>query len=344
MTKLHLSKLTSHPKFYLLGLSWLAYITFTIIGFSSFNTAVMLPSILLCGVATWLYDYKLGLLTSLFSHIYNMLMMMFNLHDLFGWIPALEIGGLAAQLITIGFATTLKNNQKKTIELNSALNNRIQERTEELQDLTAYLIDQTESKRAQLSTNLYHEAKRPLDQLMRECDSLEVMMQSGHNPHITSASLLSEIAKKNIKLITNFTHHLSSNHIKEVGIKTAIQDLVDFYHDTTKTHFHIEITPRYGEIQTGATEHLYRITHEAVTNALRHGKATQVIIKLQIRKNIIQLTIINDGNTFPEQKSEGLGMHLINKRSQLIKATTQYSIDPNGLTKFECTAPFTSES
>ncbi|MBP1694576.1 MAG: hypothetical protein H6Q37_2459, partial [Chloroflexi bacterium] len=62
---------------------------------------------------------------------------------------------------------------------------------------------------------------------------------------------------------------------------------------------------------------LYRITEEALNNTLKHGEATQVVIRITARSNWIDLEIRDDGKGFILQEAlaaGGLGLMGIRER------------------------------
>ncbi len=70
--------------------------------------------------------------------------------------------------------------------------------------------------------------------------------------------------------------------------------------------------------------HLYRITQEAITNAIKHGKAQSVQVELACRGDRNVLTIENDGLDFPEElgtRGTGMGLHIMNHRADMIGAS-----------------------
>ena len=70
--------------------------------------------------------------------------------------------------------------------------------------------------------------------------------------------------------------------------------------------------------------HLYRITQEAITNAIKHGKAQSVHVELACTGDRDVLTIENDGLNFPEElgtRGTGMGLHIMHHRADMIGAS-----------------------
>jgi signal transduction histidine kinase len=92
----------------------------------------------------------------------------------------------------------------------------------------------------------------------------------------------------------------------------------------------------------GMAVHLYRIAQEAVTNAIKHGKAKNIEIALVCDKDISVMTIRNDGLDFPkefEARSTGMGLQIMDHRVDLIGGSLDVHAGDEGGTVLTCTFP-----
>lgn len=66
--------------------------------------------------------------------------------------------------------------------------------------------------------------------------------------------------------------------------------------------------------------HLYRIAQEAVNNAIKHGRARNIVISLVAGDEYATLTIENDGASLPaaSARGSGMGMQIMNYRARMI--------------------------
>ncbi len=93
------------------------------------------------------------------------------------------------------------------------------------------------------------------------------------------------------------------------------------------------------EIQTDATvtSHLFRIAQEAINNAIRHGKASRIAIRLAESNGNIVLTISDNGVGFPSDISHsGLGLRLMSHRAKMIRGSINVRRGENGGTIVSC--------
>lgn len=87
--------------------------------------------------------------------------------------------------------------------------------------------------------------------------------------------------------------------------------------------------------------HLYRIAQEAVSNAVKHGDASDVSIQLVVSKPHIRLMVEDNGTGFEENWDEkgGLGVRIMQFRAGLIGATLEISDSKKGGARVTCTIP-----
>jgi signal transduction histidine kinase len=87
--------------------------------------------------------------------------------------------------------------------------------------------------------------------------------------------------------------------------------------------------------------HLYRIAQEAVQNAIRHGKATRVVIVLSTAENAVTLCIKDNGQGFPQSlpKIRGMGLEIMKYRARTIGGQLSHMPNTRGGTILTCVLP-----
>jgi PAS domain S-box-containing protein len=107
--------------------------------------------------------------------------------------------------------------------------------------------------------------------------------------------------------------------IEDSGLAPALEKLAS----ETAERFHIKCQFRcaapvvLADKQVAA--HVYRITQEAVSNAIRHGSAKEVNINLGLARNRITVKIEDDGDgSLKDIKATGMGLRTMNYRARSI--------------------------
>jgi PAS domain S-box-containing protein len=93
-------------------------------------------------------------------------------------------------------------------------------------------------------------------------------------------------------------------------------------------------------LDDGAATHLYRIAQEAFTNAIRHGRVTQVTIELATADGTLTLSVQDNGRGFDERNaSNGMGMKLMRYRAQMLGGDVSISNDEGRGVIVRCSCP-----
>jgi two-component system, LuxR family, sensor kinase FixL len=87
--------------------------------------------------------------------------------------------------------------------------------------------------------------------------------------------------------------------------------------------------------------HLYRLSQESVTNSLKHGRASKIVISLADDGELITLKIADDGKGFSEERhqSAGTGLRIMRYRAGLIRAKLTIGPSRPRGTQVTCTLP-----
>lgn len=90
--------------------------------------------------------------------------------------------------------------------------------------------------------------------------------------------------------------------------------------------------------------HLYRIAQEAVHNAVKHGKPSQITLSFALEagdgdEQALVLTIQDDGRGIPEAVTSGVGMKSMHRRANRAGATLRVERLPEDGTLVRCTLP-----
>jgi signal transduction histidine kinase len=125
----------------------------------------------------------------------------------------------------------------------------------------------------------------------------------------------------------------------------ALMDALDDFAATTSDLFHIacrfECAYPVMINDPAAAGQLYRIAQEAVSNAIKHGSATSVVIALDVQEEGAVLSIDDNGSGFtqPEPANGGMGLRIMSHRARVIGATLDIQRNTRGGTTVTCAFP-----
>jgi signal transduction histidine kinase len=117
------------------------------------------------------------------------------------------------------------------------------------------------------------------------------------------------------------------------GLETALEELSLLATKLYQRQIDFEFDEEVKISNPETAMHLYRIAQEAVSNAMKHGKAKKVSISLRKAGGGIRMVIEDDGCGFPGSSvsTTGMGLRTMNYRARLIGAQLEFkSAAPSG--------------
>jgi PAS domain S-box-containing protein len=137
----------------------------------------------------------------------------------------------------------------------------------------------------------------------------------------------------------NLSRALHRVDIDSAGFVTGLQDLVD--REIWKTPCRLEIKPTFHIDDDAAASHLYRIAREAVINANKHARASEIVIGLARSRKETVLSVTDNGVGLPngQNSARGLGFHIMKYRAQTIGGRLEIETRKKGGTQVTCYLP-----
>lgn len=135
-------------------------------------------------------------------------------------------------------------------------------------------------------------------------------------------------------------HGLSPAGRERGGLIGAVRVLAQHLHSISDVK--IQVRTRGHELLLGDTvaDHLFRISQEAITNAIKHGPARHIAVSIDFKAARTLISITDDGRgASSPMRPEGLGLGIMRYRARLIGASL--SIEPTGVggTRVRCRLP-----
>lgn len=141
-----------------------------------------------------------------------------------------------------------------------------------------------------------------------------------------------------IELTRNLARTLHPIELGADGLENALQNLAANLSGafTVSCRFQHSGTVVLKDPRAGV--HLYRIAQEAASNAIRHGRAQNLLISLDATSNRVMLSVTDDGGGLAAgaRTKKGMGLRIMDYRAGLIGATFDIQNLPAGGTRAVC--------
>ena len=170
-------------------------------------------------------------------------------------------------------------------------------------------------------------------------ESLEQRLAAHSNKEAATVATLAELVTRTLGQARELSRGLNPISIHAGSLCLALQDLADRMSSVFAVRCEYdgssELDFGHGDVAT----HLFRIAQEALTNAIRHGKAGRVRIDLRRVGGNVVLSVEDDGSGFKDVAPHhpGVGLQIMRYRSSIIGGAFDVQPSASGGTRLSCT-------
>lgn len=168
--------------------------------------------------------------------------------------------------------------------------------------------------------------------------SLEQRLTKKKVAESADARQIAQLVSEAIAQARGMAHGLHPVDLSATGLMSALKEMAS----TVERTFRIACTFKCEQpvllSDNSVGTHFYRITQEAVNNAIKHGKAQHIWIVLTRVRDTITVSVRDDGIGFPEVVTDkkGMGLQTMRYRAALIGASLSILRLPTGGTRVDC--------
>lgn len=222
-----------------------------------------------------------------------------------------------------------------------AINELLTQEVEERKRLQKEILSVIEKEQRRIGRELHDSIGQELTGISFMSKALSRKLISNSLAESADAEQIVTLINRTIERMRGLTYGLHPVDIENLSLESNLRELVN----STMALFGIQCTLEYDKTlainDNGIMVQLYRIVQEAISNAIKHGKAKNVRIKLVSNQEHSTLTVENDGLDFPGQQIErkGLGIYIMAYRAEMIGGTFHIERGIEGGTIATCVFP-----
>jgi len=234
---------------------------------------------------------------------------------------------------------------ERTAELAEA-NKSLREEIRQRQRLEQEILEISEREQRRIGGELHDSLGQQLTGIAIMTKVLEQKLQRQAPAVASDAREIAQLVNEAVSQTRQLSRGLHPVALDEHGLMAALEALAT----TTEKVFGVACTFRCDcpvlVRDCFVATHLYRIAQEAVTNAVRHGDTSEIVLELVAAHDQATLTVANDGRDFPEKlpDGEGMGLKVMRYRAEMIGGTLDVRRRPGGGTRVTCIFKLASET
>jgi PAS domain S-box-containing protein len=254
----------------------------------------------------------------------------------------------------IGFVTSCEDISERV-----RAEEEIRESQKRLQRLAQHLDVVAERERARVAREIYHDIGTPLTMLKLELSMIEKYLADQSSSQVERVHKMLEHIDTTIDIVREIAHQLGpSSLLEQAGLIATIENYIDRVKKKSMAQFELHLPEEEPGWSDEAKKALFRVWHEAVTNALRHAHAN--LIRTTLRRepagaasgkepsggDWIYLEVADDGTGITEDEifgEKGFGLHTLRELVNLVQGKVEISGAPEQGTVIRIWIPMAAE-
>jgi two-component system, NarL family, sensor histidine kinase UhpB len=188
--------------------------------------------------------------------------------------------------------------------------------------LTARLFQVQEEERRSIARDLHDEFGQALTATRALATIIETNAAADRPDIVRDARAIAKTQEHMMGALRTTLVRLRSQSIEEVGLEASLRQLITDFNaqSQTNTVFRLHMAGRLADLHKRVAVDLYRIVQECLTNASKHGRPTEVSVRLEHRTSRdphVALTIEDDGGGDISRVHTSLGHGILGMRERL---------------------------
>jgi signal transduction histidine kinase len=230
--------------------------------------------------------------------------------------------------------------QQRTVDLKLA-NAKLAAAIAERQRLEHELLDITEKERRRIGLDLHDDLGQKLSGIALMTKGLELRLIKESAGSAQDAAKIHALVQEAMSHASDLAHDMATLDVSETDLSSALESLASHARGLFGTSCRFKGNGQIPPLPHESVKQLYKIAQEAVTNAIKHGKAKRVTISLSTKDGKIVMRIQNTGLPFPDLSSRttGMGLRIMNYRANLVGGTLEIKGTGMNGTMVICTLP-----
>jgi signal transduction histidine kinase len=321
-----------------------AFLMVTVIGtvdyLTGFETSFSVFYLLPIGLAAWFVGRGFAIFTSILSVVVSLAGdLARGAHFSNPFVPIWNaVILLAFYLVVVWLLAILRTLHR---DLEGQVRQRTGALTEEIAErerLERELLEISEREQRRIGQDLHDSLCQHLTGATLAGQVLEEKLVALHLPLAAEAGKMVGLVEEGIDLSRKLAKGLYPVEMEADGLMLALEEYATTISELFKVACRFECDSPVLIHDPATAGHLYRITQEAVGNAIKHGKAKNILIRLEVSEAGSALSIKDDGTGLPEMlpKNRGIGLRIMAHRSGMIGGVFHARRDETGGTLVTC--------
>jgi len=166
---------------------------------------------------------------------------------------------------------------------------------ERLRNLSAHLQDVREKDKKQIAREIHDELGQALTAIKIELSLLEEGIPEKRKKLVTQIKSITELIDSTLDRVKQISRDLRPDLIDDLGLVSAIEWHASEFLKRTGVDYVLALPKEEIALDPDLSLSIFRVFQEAVTNVVRHAKATKIKISLKKTNSLLKLVVQDNG-------------------------------------------------
>jgi signal transduction histidine kinase len=221
-----------------------------------------------------------------------------------------------------------------------ATNTELGRTMEQRQQLERELLEISEREKRRIGEDLHDMVCQELTATALYLKSSAKQLAKESPPASASLDEAAQTVNRNVVVARELARGLQAVELTASGLKNALRDLAAQASENAGIKCHFKAARGVRVPDDPVALHLYRIAQEAVTNAVKHSGAKNVLISLDRSPTHTCVSVSDDGKGFViKKRGKGLGLHMMRYRANALGGELKVERRRTGGMEITCVIP-----
>ena len=221
-------------------------------------------------------------------------------------------------------------------ELSKSLNSMLNSMEKQRKKAAASVIKAQEEERKRIARELHDETSQSLTGLVIGIRMVQEIVPESMPDLAERLENINDLAHSTLNEVHTMAVRLRPSVLDDLGLAAALRSYAKEFSENTGILVDMQLLGMSQRLLPELETVLYRVVQEALTNVARHSTATQCVVTLRRKDNLIKGSIQDNGSGFDyqrvmmsDEKGRGLGLHGMKERIELVGGSLEFDSRPN---------------
>lgn len=222
--------------------------------------------------------------------------------------------------------------------------NELVKSAQEKQQIGLKIIEAQEKERKRISREIHDGPAQSLANILIRSEIVDLAFRDGDTEQaLTEMKSIRESIRQALREVRRIIYDLRPMALDDLGLFPTIKKHISSISEYNNIDIDLALHGDERRLDPHYEVAVFRIIQEGLQNAIKHAKASRIIVRLEIRDNLIALNIEDDGIGFdPENinKKDSYGLIGMKERVDLLDGELTIKSEPNRGTKIVVKLPY----